>query len=368
MKKIIDFCKEESLFSILLLIVILLSIIYPDKIKQYPLYVEWHTIIALCSLLIITTAIKESEYLSFFGSLFIKKLYTERKLALFLVLLCAVLSTIFTNDIALFIMIPLTLSFQNILKNDLHKLVILEAISANVGSTLTPIGNPQNLFLWHKWKISFISFVVKTLPLVLLSTTILILFIFIFISDKKIKEKTTKDNYPDKNRLLFIISLVLLIFYILCLQMNFHLFALIIVIGIYLLIDKKVFMKIDWIFLLIFIEFFIIFHLISSLPLVKKAILSINLEKSSNIYFLSLALSQIMSNVPAAIFLSKFSNNWYAITYGVNVGGNGILWSSLANIIALKIYKSKKLWIEFHKYSIIYLIVSASATYIIFFT
>jgi len=74
-----------------------------------------------------------------------------------------------------------------------------------------------------------------------------------------------------------------------------------------------------------------------------------------------------MSNVPATIFMSRFSTGWLSIAYGVNVGGNGLVIASLANIIALRFVKEKSVWVDFHRYSLLYLLVSGGLVYLLFF-
>ena len=89
----------------------------------------------------------------------------------------------------------------------------------------------------------------------------------------------------------------------------------------------------------------------------------LNQVGTGSVFVYSLLISQIISNVPAAVFLSKFSSNWLAIAYGVNVGGNGIVIASLANLIALRMVGDKKIWSRFHRYSLVYLSISACLIY-----
>ena len=163
--KVLKFIIKEKILATFLFLLILLSFIYPYKIGNYPYFVDWKTITALAGLLIITTGLKESGYFYQLSKRFLIKLKNEKKLALFLVILSALLSTFLTNDITLFITVPLTLSFQKILSNEIEKVVIFEAIAVNIGSLLTPIGNPQNMFLWHRWNISFAYFIVRMFTL-----------------------------------------------------------------------------------------------------------------------------------------------------------------------------------------------------------
>ena len=359
--------KKEPFLTVFSILSIVLIILYPAKIIDYPSFVDWNTIITLTGLLIITTGLKESGYFSSFSEKVLNKIKNEKILALFLILLSVLLSTFLTNDMALFVVIPLTISMQHFIKNDISKLVIFEAISVNVGSALTPIGNPQNLFLWHKWNISFGTFIVKMLPLVAIILAALLIFAWVVFPNKKINffEKIENDKTPKKG--LFIFSIAMLTAYLISLNIKEALIVLPIIFILYLIFYKKVLLKTDWILLLTFIIIFIDFHVISTIPVIIKYMHTLNLNPSGNVFLLSAITSQLISNVPASVFVSKFSNNRFAITYGVNIGGNGLIIGSLANIIALRMIKTKKIWLDFHKYSIVYFLITGGIIYVLFF-
>jgi Na+/H+ antiporter NhaD/arsenite permease-like protein len=297
----------------------------------------------------------------------IKKLHNERSLALFMITLSALLSTFLTNDIALFIVVPLSLSLQKVIKNDITKLIIFEAIAVNVGSFLTPIGNPQNIFLWHKWGVTTTEFIFKTLPGVLILYGILILFALPVFGKKEIRPFDTNGRHENLNRRLFLSSLVLLAVFVVTLELKQVLYILPFVLLFYLLFYRRVLLRVDWLLLLLFVIIFIDFHVISTLPLIVEKMKYLNLTSGSDVFLFSGVVSQFISNVPASVFVSKFSNDWYAVVYGVNTGGNGIAFASLANLIALRMAGNKKIWITFHKYSIPYMVVSGLAVYLLFF-
>jgi len=167
--------KKNTLAIVLGMVAFGLALGAGAPIDKIPALVDWQTIITLSGLLIVTTGIKESGLFYFLAYRISRRIDNERLLALFLVFLSAVLSMLVTNDITLFITVPLTLSLQKISENDYSKLIIFEAIAVNVGSALTPIGNPQNIFLWHQWGISFLVFVREMAPLVLIMSTILLI-------------------------------------------------------------------------------------------------------------------------------------------------------------------------------------------------
>ena len=368
MKKLVRFLKEESFLALLLVLLGVFSLLHPSEIPNYIHFVHWATIVALSGLLIITTGLKESGYFSVLSKWILNRAGNERRLAIFLIFLSAFLSTFLTNDITLFVIVPLTIAMKDQIENEVTKLIIFEVISVNVGSSLTPIGNPQNLFLWHKWGISFIEFIVEMIPLVLLLFSILLIFAFLLFPQKGLMVIKQK-NRPQLRRDLFYFSLVCLIAYLISLDMKKTYLAFLTVLIFYFFLFKDVLLKADWALLLIFITIFIDFHFISTVPLIRNYILKLNLESSKNIFLLSLISSQLISNVPASVFVSKFSNNWFSIAYGVNVGGNGLIIGSLANIIALRIAKDinpKRIWIDFHIYSIPYLLVTGAVVYLKF--
>jgi Na+/H+ antiporter NhaD/arsenite permease-like protein len=111
---------------------------------------------------------------------------------------------------------------------------------------------------------------------------------------------------------------------------------------------------------------FIDFGMLSRLEIVKNIMNGIEMS-FYNVFNISIILSQIISNVPAAIFMSNFSNNYTAIAYGVDIAGNGLLIGSLANIIALRFLKNPKAYIDFHKYSIPYFLLSYLLILVIFY-
>ena len=358
--------QENFIFLPFLLLLAVFMVAYPHKIPSYPYFVDWYTVLNLTGLLMIVTAIKESSFAGRISHRLLVKTGTERGLAFAVVALSGILAMFLTNDIALFITVPLTLGFQDVIKNDVKKLVIFQALAVNVGSALTPVGNPQNLFLWHLWDISFFRFIGNMVPLFVILSVVLVAFVWVSFPPGKLSFHS-KQRKNDVDSKLFFFSFVLLAGFILSIELNVAFYALVAVVSIYLIFYKKVLLKTDWALLLLFVVMFIDFHLMSQVPLIEKFISRFDLTMPSGTFVSSLLFSQVMSNVPAAIFVSKFSTGWSAIAYGVNVGGNGFVLASLANIIALRFVKEKRVWIDFHKYSLLYLLISGGLVYLLFF-
>ncbi|KAA0000085.1 MAG: hypothetical protein FE047_02555, partial [Thermoplasmata archaeon] len=271
MLKIAKFMAKEKMLTAFLFIFILLTIVYPEKVKEYPYFVDWKTILTLAGLLVISTGIKESGYFYHASRQILVKLKTERALVLFLIFLSALLSTFLTNDVCLFIVVPLTLALQKILRNNIIKMVIFEAIAVNVGSLLTPIGNPQNLFLWHSWGISFISFIMEMLPLFLLLLFLLVIFTLFVFSDSRL-EFSENGCRNEIKKDLFIASSFLMVVYLVVLQLEWAAYLLPGIFALYLFLDKNVLSKVDWLLLFMFVIIFIDFHLIAKIELISNVV------------------------------------------------------------------------------------------------
>jgi Na+/H+ antiporter NhaD/arsenite permease-like protein len=358
--------KKEVLFYAFLALMVVLTIISPQKIPHYPSYVDWRTIISLTLLIILSKGFKESGFFELTADRLLVHYKSEKSIAIFFVFLTLILSTFLTNDITLFIVVPLTVSLQKFLKNDLSKLVVFEAIAANVGSTLTPIGNPQNLFLWHQWEIPFFAFIIQMFPLFLLLAFMLMAFSFVIFKRERLE--INECILSKLNKKLFVLTTFFMIFFLLSLILGKRdLLVLVIVVPVYFIFYRKLLFQIDYFLLFTFIIMFIDFNLLTQLEPVCKLVQIFQLERAGNLFIVSSLLSQITSNVPASIFLAHLSNDYRTIAYGVNVGGQGFIIGSLANLIALRILGDKSTYSTFHLYSVPFFIVSAVAAYLLFY-
>ncbi len=239
-----------------------------------------------------------------------------------LILTTFFLSMLVTNDIALIIIVPLTLSL-NINQKDI--LVILEALAANSGSALTPVGNPQNLFIYWFYDIPPDIFIKTIAPFSL------VLFIILIISSLFIKVETEQQEIQVRkiNKKSYIYG----VFFIVVLLTVFHILPVlagVIVILFALIFDREA-LRIDYALLFTFLFFFGIADNL-------KVIVASEINHSGHIFLFSALASQVMSNVPATLLFAKFTLNWQALLWGTNVGGFGSLFGSLSNLIAYKIY------------------------------
>lgn len=354
--------RTDTFFLILLTGLVLLSALAPGRISSYATLVDWPTIAALTGLLLLTKGLELSGALHRLGHALIGFMATERAAALCLVLAAALLSTVLTNDVALFVVVPLTLGVCRITKLPATKLIVFEALAVNAGSALTPIGNPQNLFLWQLSKVSFGGFVWTMLPLVALMMGALLVLTVCSFHGRPMQAHHRERAAP-LDRPLLGVSLAMYLPFLIATDLHQAGWAVAAVLAVFLVLRPRAVAQLDWGLLLVFVLMFIDLRLLAGLAFVRDAMQGLGLDQPLHLYFASIGASQIVSNVPAAIALAEYSKDWRVIAYGVNVGGFGFMVGSLANLIALRLSGDRKAWLSFHAYAIPALFVAAALAY-----
>jgi len=240
-------------------------------------------------------------------------------------LVCATffLSMIVTNDVALVVVVPLTLTINTDRKD---VLVILEALAANAGSALTPFGNPQNLFIYWFYDVRPDEFVSVIAPL---SMFLLALFVLVSVFIRTSSDMKSEFEAKKIRKTAFVYGILLLLVILTVLRV-LPVQAGMIVIAYAVIFDRDS-LRMDYVLLLTLIGFF-------GLAENMKSILASNLEHSGHIFIFSALSSQIVSNVPATILFAKFTTQWKALLWGANVGGFGSIVGSLSNLIAYRLY------------------------------
>ncbi|MBU9822516.1 anion permease [Rahnella sp. BCC 1045] len=348
---------RDRFLHLLVLLGVALTLFQTEKIMQFPLFVDWDTIITLLGLLMLTKGVEVSGYFDFVGRKMINAIDNERRLALFLVMAAAVLSTFMTNDVALFIVIPLTITLKKLTSLPVTRLIIFEALAVNAGSLLTPIGNPQNILLWNKSGQSFLHFIGQMAPLALVTLVALLIVTGFCFPSRSLKKTANNQGYPFQKRLLASCG-VLYVVFIACVDLGLALYGLLAVILCFLLLARKVLLRIDWPLILVFIVMFIDVRLIVGLDVLQPVFARINGLPDYGHYLLSIGLSQVISNVPATILMINYLPSGPLLAYAVNAGGFGLAMGSLANLIALRMANDRKIWLKFHFYSFPFLLFS----------
>lgn len=351
LRKLISFALKEPVLAILVAVLIALQCTRAQPWIALPRLVDWPTVMTLAGLLMLTKAIELSGLLMWLAHRVVHHVRSERTLACLLIGLAVVLSMLVTNDVALFVVVPLVLSLHALTPLPVKRLTIFLALAVNAGSILTPLGNPQNLFLWQVGGVSFGGFVWALAPLCAVLTALLYgLTWFAFkprpldLSGDAVKERVDR-AYAG-------VAAVLFVAFVLLADSHHAGIGLAGVAGGFLLWRRDAVLKIDWALLLIFVLMFIVLRSVAALGWVHETVAHLGLQTPLRAYVAGAVLSQGISNVPAAIMLAEFTKDWQALAYGVSVGGFGIAIGSLANLIAVRLSKARGVWLPFHLVSI----------------
>lgn len=319
------------LFSISLLAVVITSFFSMPTIG----YIDYKVIVCLFELMIIVKAYEEYSLLNYISVSILKSCKNQRVLTQALCLISFVFSMFLTNDVALLTIIPIMLIISK--KSDFNIVLpsIMITLAANLGSAVTPMGNPQNLYIFSFYKLTAKSFLGFSLPIFIISFILLLLVSFV-IKPKQIHCVISPIQIKEKKKIvLFSILFALVILSVF--GIVHYLISFPIVVITTLILNKTLVNKVDYRLLGTFVCFFIAIGNISNIPILESNLSSFT-KTSSSVYLSSIMLSQVISNVPTAILLAPFTNNSYALFCGVNIGGLGTPVASLASLIAYKLF------------------------------
>ncbi|RQU48594.1 citrate transporter [Burkholderia cenocepacia] len=350
---------QEPVLSVLALGLIVLQWVRPQPFSVLADRVDWQTVATLAGLLMLTKALELSGCLMWLAHRIVHHVHSERGLAMLLVGFAAVLSMWLTNDVALFVVVPLMVSLRALTPLPFRRLVIVVALAVNAGSVATPLGNPQNLFLWQLSGVSFGRFVVTLGPLAVALMALLLVLTALMFRAKPLDLSGDAAAFPVQ-RMHALIAAVLFATFVLLADAHHPLPGLVGVAIVLLAVKRDAVLKIDWLLLLIFVLMFVVLRSAAALPVVHDAIAHAQLDSPLRVYAAGAVLSQVISNVPAAILLSEFTRDWRALAFGVSVGGFGFAIGSLANLIAVRLAKEPRMWLPFHVVSIPFALVSAA--------
>ncbi|WP_410751275.1 anion transporter [Citrobacter sp. U14242] len=354
--------QRDRFFQLLILIGGVLSLFVPFTPRTWPGAIDWHTIITLSGLMLLTKGVELSGYFDVLGRKMTRRFKTERQLAIFMVLAAALLSTFLTNDVALFIVVPLTITLKKLCAIPVNRLIIFEALAVNAGSLLTPIGNPQNILMWGRSGLSFTAFTWQMAPLAgAMMLTLVVLCWFSFLH--KTLHYHSGTRAPDWQPRLVWSCLALYIVFLTALELKQELWGLAIVATGFMILARRVMTSVDWTLLLVFMAMFIDVHLLTQLPVLQGISGHFGTLSQPGLWLTAIGLSQFISNVPSTILLLNYVPPTLLLAWAVNIGGFGLLSGSLANLIALRMANDRRIWWRFHWYSVPMLIWAALVGY-----
>lgn len=337
-EKFTAFFKKETILCISGVLAFVSAFIIPPDAK-YIEYCDIRVLVLLFCLMAVMGGFQQLGVFDRMANLLLARARRMRQLATTLVMLCFFSAMFVTNDVALITFVPFTIMLleRANLQEKMIPFIVLQTIAANLGSMLTPVGNPQNLFLYTISGMSMADFFSVTVPYVGVSYFLLYVFCYFQGKNPLATEKQEPKKHWSVNDKVFLLALGVL--FLLCLLAVFRIApyqAVLVVILIWFLFFQKGILKgLDYNLLLTFVFFFILIGNLERIPAIRETLQNLLLGRE---VFVSFLASQFISNVPAAVLLSEFTNRYDLLIAGVNIGGLGTIIASMASLISYKYF------------------------------
>ena len=332
---LLGFFKAQPVLVIAFILAVISAVIVPPDAK-YKDYCNTTVLIQLFGLMIAVSGVRSIGVFDSVTGVILKRTGTVRRLGLMLMLLCFFTSMIATNDVVLLTFVPLTLLMFRQIPDEKSRIltIVLETAAANLGSMLTPVGNPQNLYLYDHYAMTGADFLRVMLPAGAASLVMLCL-LCLLLPKTACSAVSQKKTAIHKGKAAIYTAL-----FAVCLCCVFRkippLALLFTAIAVALLFDRSLLKKVDYSLLVTFVCFFVFVGNIARIPAVSEGISQMLAGRE---VLVSALLSQGISNVPAAMMLSGFTENGSALLLGVNLGGLGTMIASMASLISFQFYR-----------------------------
>lgn len=357
--------KHEFLLVLFSLLTVVLACIDPQPWSRYHGWLQWPTLCGLLGLMIAIQGIRDSGLVQRAAGSLVARMHSLRSVGLLLASMTAVLSMVLTNDVSLFLVVPLTLAIGGMSNLPILRMAVLEALAVNAGSTLSPIGNPQNLLIWQHAQWSFFQFVGHLLPTAAVMFAMVALVTWFWLPKERITLQVDKlDGHPVSTRLAVLSMLALIVMVVMMQNGQAPLGALLLVVP-FALFSRRTLKCIDWLLMATFAMIFLGLGHFAALPAVDHALGRIDFKQPLALYLSGIVSSQLISNVPATVLLLDRVKDATALAIAVNVGGFGVVIGSLANLIALRLAKQPHAMRLFHEVSLPFLLVCAVLVYLV---
>lgn len=339
MNKVINFIKKEIVLFVALICAVITMLFVPMD-ATYIEYIDIRTLCLLFCLMAVVAGIKHVGAFDWLTYQLLSRIKNGKVLSLTLILLPFFSSMFVTNDVALIVFVPFTLSLleQLNLKKAIIPVLVFQTVAANLGSMATPVGNPQNLYLYANYNLEIIPFFSVVLPLTGISFIGLIFGSFPIFSKELPQFDIQKEEIKNQRKLIVYILLFVFCLFTVFKLVHYGITTLIILIALFFM-DKELLPELDYALLFTFVCFFIVSGNLGRINSICNFLQHL-LNQST--LLTSIGASQFISNVPSAVLLSNFTNNWQELLAGVNIGGLGTPIASLASLITLKFYMNSK--------------------------
>ena len=331
--KIRIFVQSNVVMFVAFLAALITMLIVPVD-KQYIGYFDFKTLTCLFCVLAVVCALRNIRFFYLLASKIVQCFKTTRMSILALVYITFLGSMLIANDMALLTFLPLGYFVLSTTGKEKYMAFtyIMQNIAANLGGMLTPFGNPQNLYLYSKFNIPNLEFVQIMAPPFVVAIALITICCF-FVKSEPLKITNEQISLPPRQTIIYLMLFALSIAIVF--RGIPYWIGLIIIPIVLLFMDRSALKAVDYPLLLTFVFFFIFAGNMARIEIVKE-IFSSFLERSTLIF--SALSCQVISNVPSAILLSQFTENYRELLWGVNIGGVGTLIASLASLITFREY------------------------------
>ena len=328
------FISKNLVMCIAFVVAVITSVIVPVD-RQYIGYFDFKTLTCLFCVLAVVCALKNIKFFYILADKIVRVFKNAKMCVLALVYITFIGTMLIANDMALLTFLPLGYFVLTAASKRKYMAFtfIMQNIAANLGGMLTPFGNPQNLYLYSKYNIPNLEFIsIMALPF-LFSIIIITVCCLIFVKSEQLKLKDEAMLLNKKRTALYLTLFALSI--VIVFRVIPYWVGLIIIPPVLLVFDRKALKSVDYGLLFTFVFFFIFAGNMARIDIVRDLFSSL---LNKNTLLVSIASCQFISNVPSAILLSQFTENYKDLLVGVNIGGVGTLISSLASLITFREY------------------------------
>ncbi|MGI5958479.1 MAG: SLC13 family permease [Massiliimalia sp.] len=332
----VTFFRKEPVLCVSAVCAVISMFLVPPS-AQYIEYIDFRVLALLFCLMAVIAGLQKCGVFAVLAQKLLEGKRQLRLLYLFLVLLPFFASMLITNDVALITFVPFAVMVLELVgkQEAMIPVIVLQTIGANLGSAATPVGNPQNLFLYEQYHLSAGQFFGAVIPVAVFSLIVLTGVCLFWFSRQRLEI-----SFPEQQHITSMKNVtVFFVLFLLCLLCVFRILPygvlLLLVCAGLLLADRGIFRDVDYGLLATFVCFFIFAGNMGNLTPVRTVLESWMNETA---LYTSAAASQVISNVPAAVLLSGFTDHWKELLLGVNIGGLGTPIASLASLISFRLY------------------------------
>jgi len=336
MRRLSAYFWKDKVFIIAFIFAIISCFFVPPSI-DYVDYINFKVLIIMFTLMIAVAGLYEANVFSFIAIKLVSRFYSIKWIGLVIVLATFFLGMWVTNDAVLLTLVPFTLFVTKQTQQEKYALtiVILQTIAANMGSALTPMGDPQNIYLYAFYNIPFSTFLGTMAPITITGLILLIITSLVLIPNIPCHPITVTPKIGSKKVFIYILIFINALLSVLRVVPEWYTLGITVILT--FLFAIHLLKKVDYTLLLTFFSFFIFTGNMGQLEVIKDFVSTL-LNSNVSVYFTGLLTSQFISNVPAAVLLSTFTDAayWKPLLQSVNVGAMGTLLASLASLITFK--------------------------------